>query len=129
MTSGSKSSTSHDISRGDLFWVGEGGDKGSSSAELAHPYLVIQEDVFNRSRLPTIIVCALTSNLRRATEHGNVLLDLGEGGLPRQSVIVVSRIEAFERGRLSERIGRLSSQRVDQAIAGLAFQQRSFFRE
>jgi mRNA interferase MazF len=87
----------------------------------------VQEDVFNRSRITTVIVCALTSNLQRANEPGNVLLEPGEGDLPKQSVAVVSQISSIEKSRLGPRIGRLSSERVEQIIAGLRFQQRSFF--
>lgn len=34
--------------------------------------MVVQDDVFNRSRITTVIVCALTSNLQRSTEPGNL---------------------------------------------------------
>ncbi len=37
-------------------------------------YLVVQNDFFNRSGIGTVVVCGLTSNLRRARELGNVLL-------------------------------------------------------
>jgi mRNA interferase MazF len=43
---------------------------------------VVQDDVFNRSRIAAVIVCALTTNLHHASELGNVLLDTGEGNLP-----------------------------------------------
>jgi mRNA interferase MazF len=33
-------------------------------------------------------VCALTSNVTRASLPGNILLEAGEGSLPRQSVEV-----------------------------------------
>lgn len=98
-------------------------------APYAHPYVVVQDDVFNLSRLTTVIVCALTSNLHRATEPGNVLLDVGEGGLPRQSVVVVSQLESVERSRLGEYIGTLAAARVDQVLAGLRFQQASYGRD
>ena len=52
----------------------------------------------------------------------------GEGNLPRPSVVVVSQIDAVDKARLGPRIGALSSERVDQIIAGLRFQQTSFFR-
>lgn len=87
----------------------------------------LQDDVFNRSRITTVIVCALTTNLSRASEPGNILLDPGEGALPRRSVVVVSQIDSVDRSRLGERIGQLSAARVDQVIAGLRFQQTSFF--
>ncbi|SEK79134.1 mRNA interferase MazF [Stigmatella aurantiaca] len=89
--------------------------------------MVVQDDVFNHSRITTVVVCALTSNLHRATEPGNVLLEVGEGNLPKQSVVVVSQISSVDKARLGERIGSLSSTRVDQILAGLRFQQVSFF--
>jgi mRNA interferase MazF len=87
----------------------------------------VQDDVFNHSRITTVVVCALTTNLGRATEPGNVLLDPGEGSLPRQSVVVVSQISSVEKRRLGEKIGSLSAVRVEQILAGLRFQQASFF--
>lgn len=112
------------IRRGDIFWIAAE-DAGGS---VPHPHVVIQDDVFNRSRVTTVIVCALTSNLGRATEPGNVLLDAGEGGLAKQSVVVVSQVSSVEKARLGERIGALSDARVEQILAGLRFQQASFFR-
>ena len=87
----------------------------------------MQEDVFNHSRVTTVVVCALTTNLAKAHEPGNVLLDPGEGGLPKRSAVVVSQIASVEKARLGERIGALSSERVDAVVAGLRFVQRSFF--
>jgi mRNA interferase MazF len=42
--------------------------------------------------LRTVVVCALTSNLRRATASGNVLLEPGEAYLPRQRVVYIAPI-------------------------------------
>ena len=106
------------IRRGDVFWI---------SLESPHPHVVVQDDVFNHSRITTVVVCALTSNLHRANEPGNVLLEVGEGNLPRQSVVVVSQISSVDKARLGERIGSLSDARVEQILAGLRFQQVSFF--
>jgi mRNA interferase MazF len=88
---------------------------------------VVQENVFNHSRISTVVVCALTSNLNRANEPGNVLLDAGEGNLSKRSVVVVSQVSSVDKGRLGERIGCLSQERVDAIVAGLRFQQASFF--
>jgi mRNA interferase MazF len=88
------------IDRGDLFWIAPEAAPGP-----AHPHVVVQDDVFNHSRIASVVVCALTSNLHRAAEPGNVLLDAGEGNLPAQSVVVVSQIMALEKQRLGARIG------------------------
>lgn len=117
------------IERGDVFWIGarDAGGASVAGSGAAHPHVVVQDDVFNHSRITTVIVCALSTNLHKASEPGNVLLDPGEGGLPRQSVVVVSQIASVEKARLGARIGRLSATRVEQILDGLRFQQRSFF--
>jgi mRNA interferase MazF len=88
---------------------------------------VVQDDVFNHSRITTVVVCALTSDLHRANEPGNVLLEVREGELPKQSVVLVSQVSSVDKARLGERIGSLSDTRVEQILAGLRFQQVSFF--
>ncbi|MDC0745681.1 type II toxin-antitoxin system PemK/MazF family toxin [Polyangium mundeleinium] len=114
------------INRGDLFWIEPDASRGSVPGYF-HPHVVVQDDLFNHSRIHTVVVCALTSNLHRAHEPGNVLLDEGEGNLPKRSVVVVSQISSVEKARLGERIGALSDERVEQILAGLRFQQTSFF--
>ena len=94
---------------------------------MRHPHVVVQDDLFNQSRIETVVVCALTSRLSRANEPGNVLLDAGEGGLPQQSVVVVSQISTVRKDQLGEPIGRLEPRRVEQILAGLRFQQSSGF--
>ena len=114
------------INRGDLFWIEPDESRGSIPGS-SHPHVVIQDDVFNRSRISTVVVCALTSNLHRANEPGNVLLEVGEGNLAKQSVVVVSQVSAVYKARLGERIGALSDGRVEQILDGMRFQQASFF--
>ncbi len=114
------------INRGDIFWIGPDDSRGPAPS-YSHPHVVVQDDVFNHSRITTVVVCALTSNLHRANEPGNVLLEVGEGNLPKQSVVVVSQISSVEKTHLGERIGSLSDTRVEQILAGLRFQQASFF--
>lgn len=114
------------VNRGDLFWLVADESRGSVPG-VAHPHVVIQDDVFNHSRLTTVIVCALTSNMKRATEPGNVRLSRGEGNLPLPSIVVVSQVSSVEKALLGERIGSLSASRVEQILAGMRFQQASFF--
>src|SRR5438045_4000869 len=87
------------INRGDVFWIAAADSRGPAPG-YSHPHVVVQDDVFNHSRITTVIVCALTSNLHRAQEPGNVLLEVGEGNLPRQSVVVVSQVSTVDKARL-----------------------------
>lgn len=114
------------IGRGDLFWIEPDTTRGSIPG-YAHPHVVVQDDVFNRSRIDTVVVCALTSNLNRANEPGNVLLEPGEGGLSKHSVVVVSQVSSVRKNALGQRIGALSEVRIEQILAGMRFQQAAFF--
>lgn len=115
------------IHRGDIFWLKADGPDGTEQ-DYAHPYVVLQDDVFNHSRITTVVVCALTTNLHKVAEPGNVLLEPGEGNLPKQSVVVVSQLLSVQKERLSERIGTLAAERVEELLRGLRFLQRAFQR-
>lgn len=106
------------ISQGDLFWIDLDEPAGSEPG-YRHPHVVVQNNLFNSSRIQTVVVCALTSNLRRAEAPGNVLLKSGEGGLPAQSVVNVSQIFTVDRDALAEKIGTLNFGRVRQIIEGV----------
>ena len=112
--------------QGDIFWI-KPLDSSTPLAPYSHPHVIIQDDVINRSRIKTLVMCALTTNKKRANEPGNILLDVGEGDLPQQSVVVVSQIETVDKENLGEYIGALSSARVQQIFSGMRFQQRAFF--
>src|SRR3982750_2517019 len=84
------------IRRGDLFWIGPG-DSAGVSPSYSHPHVVVQDDVFNDSRISTVVVCALTTKLQRANEPGNVLLEPAVGDLPERSVVVVSQISVVDK--------------------------------
>ncbi len=115
------------VMRGDMFWIAADETRGSCPG-APHPHVVVQDDVFNLSRISTVIVCALSSNLHKASEPGNVLLEPGEGGLERQSVVIASQISCVYKARLGAYMGSLSEERIDQVVAGLRFVQRAFHR-
>jgi mRNA interferase MazF len=81
--------------------------------------MVIQNNLFNRSGIRTVVTCALTSNLRRARDPGNVLLRPGEADLPEQSVVNVSQLLTVDKRRLRSRIGTLSGERVREVISAI----------
>jgi mRNA interferase MazF len=106
------------INQGDIFWIDLGEPSGSEPGDR-HPHVVIQNNVFNISNINTVVVCALTSNLKRAGSPGNVLLKNGEANLPRQSVVNISHIFTVDKRDLGERIGSLSKKRVRQILDGI----------
>lgn len=80
---------------------------------------MVQSDTFNRSRLATVTVVALTANLRLVDAPGNVLVAARVSGLPRDSVANVPQVLTIDRGRLTERVQRLPSRVVGQVDEGL----------
>ena len=106
------------INQGEIFWV-DLDDPTGSEPGYRHPHIVIQNNVFNLSRINTVIVCALTSNIKRAQAPGNVLLEQGEGDLPKQSVVLVSQIFTVDKSQLGEFIGKVSENRVRQVLDGI----------
>lgn len=105
------------IHQGDVYWSDLGTPSGSGPGFL-HPYVVVQNDVFNRSHLQTVVVCGLSSTLRLAEAPGNVLLEVGEANLPKRSVNV-SQIYTLDKEDLVEKIGTLSPDRVQEILHGL----------
>lgn len=106
------------IHQGDVYWVDLGEPRGSAPG-YRHPHVVIQNNLFNRSRINTVVICVITSNLRRAAAPGNVLLEKGEANLPQRSVVNVSQIFTVDKADLAEKIGTLSLSRVRQILDGL----------
>jgi mRNA interferase MazF len=80
---------------------------------------VLQHDAFNRSRIGTAVVVAITSNLRYAALPGNVRLMKGEAGLPRSSVVNVTQIATLDRDDIVAHAGQLSPRRLLEVWAGV----------
>jgi len=106
------------IRQGDIFWVNLGSPKGSEPG-YRHPHVVIQNDVFNASRINTVVVCALTTNLKRAQAPGNVTLNKGEANLAEKSVVNISQVVTVNKSDLKDKIGSLSSKRANEIIEGI----------
>ena len=120
------------IKQGDIYWIDLGEPVGAevTSSEVSsearddrsayrHPHVVIQNNVFNKSRIATVVVCALTSNLKRANAPGNILLEKNEANLPKPSVVNVSHVFTASKEQLQQKIGTLSKARIEQILSGI----------
>ena len=107
-----------EIKQGDIFWIDLGVPHGSGQG-YKHPHVIAQNNIFNLSRINTVVVCAVTSNLRLSKAPGNILLKKGEGGLKKDSVINISQIITVDKADLVEKIGRLSPARIKQMVDGI----------
>ncbi len=106
------------INQGDVYWA-ELGEPSGSGPGYQHPHVVIQSNLFNASKINTVITCVLTSNMRLAQAPSNVALEKGEANLPKPSVVLVSQIVTLDKAELGEYIGTLSRHRVNQILAGV----------
>lgn len=115
------------INQGDIYWIELDGPDGSEPG-YKHPHVIIQNNLFNRSQIRTVVVCPLTSNIKRANAPGNILLEKSESNLSKQSVVNVSQIFTVDKTQLDEYIGTLSPKRIREILEGinLMLQPRDF---
>jgi mRNA interferase MazF len=106
------------IRRGEIWWADLGVPRGSAPG-LRRPVLVVQSDDFNRSRISTVVIAALTSNTDLAAAPGNVLCRPRTTGLSKPSVINVSQISTLDRRFLLERVGALPAATMREVEDGL----------
>jgi mRNA interferase MazF len=107
-----------ELARGDVWWADLPDPQGSEPG-YRRPLLIVQNDLFNRSRLRTVLAVVLTSNLRLVDAPGNVLVPARASGLPRDSVANVSQVITIDRNALTDRVGRLPGTIIDQVANGL----------
>ncbi len=106
------------IRQGDVYWINFDEPSGSEPGYQC-PHIIIQNNIFNRSRINTVVVCSLTSNLKRSKSPGNVTLNKDEANLPKKSVVNITQIFTVNKSDLSEKIGTLSKQRINQILEGI----------
>ncbi len=106
------------IRRGDLWWADLGQPRGSAPG-LRRPVLVVQADAFNESRIGTVVVVSLTTNLQLAAAPGNVTCRPRGTGLGKPSVVNVSQLSTLDRRYLLERIGSLPAPTLREVEDGI----------
>lgn len=106
------------IEQGEIYWVDLGEPSGSAPG-YRHPHIVVQNNLFNSSNINTVVMCALTSNLKRGLSPGNVVLKKGEANLPKKSVVNITQIYTVDKIDLFEKIGKVNSERLKEILLGI----------
>lgn len=115
------------IRQGAVYWL-QNIRPADAEPSIRHPHVVIQDDALNQSAaVQTVVLCAITTNVRKLSVPGNVLLKAGEANLPRRSIVEVSKLVTVDKQQLAHYIGQLSEERVAQILSGRRFVDRSFF--
>ena len=95
------------MKRGELWWATLPAPTGSGPG-FRRPVLVVQSNPFNDSRIRTVVVTVITSNLALATAPGNVRLAKSDSGLSKPSVVNVSQVITIDRALLTRRLRALN---------------------
>ena len=106
------------MKRGELWWASLPAPARSGPG-VRRPVLVVQSNPFNESRISTVIVVVVTSNLSLSEAPGNVRLARSDSGLPKASVANVSQVLTLDRSMLTSKIKALpgrSMSRVDEGV-------------
>lgn len=106
------------VSRGQIYWA-ELPEPIASEPGFKRPVVVVQADTFNKSRINTVVVITITSNLRLLEAPGNVRLTKSKSGLSKESVANVSQIITLDKSFLAQQIGKLDKitmQQIDDGI-------------
>jgi mRNA interferase MazF len=106
------------MKRGEIWWASLSIPEGSEPG-YRRPVVIVQADSFNRSRIQTVVVAAITSSIPLADAPGNVLLTRREGRLSKESVVNVSQLLTLDRSFLTERVGRVSAASMGAIDEGL----------
>ena len=106
------------VACGEIWWADLSEPIGSE-AGYRRPVVVVQGDPFNKSRIATVVVVPLTSNLQWAEAPGNVLLSAEITGLSKESVANVSQILTVDRRTLIERVSKLPQSKMELVYAGI----------
>jgi mRNA interferase MazF len=106
------------IRRGDIWWADLGEPIGSRPAKQ-RPVLVVSSDRFNETRIATVVVAMITSNLMLERMPGNVLISRGASSLPKESVVNVSALATVNKSELWKRVGSLPFDLMSEIDAGL----------
>ena len=91
------------MKRGELWWASLRAPSGSGPS-YRRPVVVVQSNPYNQSRIATVVVAVVTSNLALAEAPGNVRISKGESGLTRPSVVNVSQLVTLDREVLTQRV-------------------------
>ncbi|MDA3948257.1 MAG: type II toxin-antitoxin system PemK/MazF family toxin [Spirochaeta sp.] len=106
------------MTRGELWWADFGIPFGSKPG-FRRPVLVVQDDTYTQSRINTVVVAPLTTNLILEEAPGNVFLSKAESSLAKDSVIVVTQLSAIDKKRLVENIGKAPQETMEDVKTGI----------
>ena len=106
------------VKKGEIWWASLEEPRGSEPG-FRRPVVIISSNEFNKSKIQTVIVAAITSNTLLAEAPGNFKLTKKSSGLNRESVVNISQILTLDKSFLSEKSGKLNAKQSQLLNYGL----------
>ncbi len=103
---------------GEIWWADLGIPYGSEPG-FRRPVVIIQDNAFNQSKIKTVIVVAIKTNLNIADAPGNVFLSKDISKLSKDGVINISQISTIDKRRLLEKVSILPVDLISEIDYGL----------
>ena len=104
--------------RGEIWWANLPSPVGSGPGGR-RPVVIVQDDEFNHSRIQTVVVAIITSNLKWAYTGGNVFLPAVLSSLDHDSVVNVSQVLTADKMLLTDFVGALPDELMSEIDEGL----------
>ncbi len=95
------------------------GEPRGSAPAYRRPVVVVQADSLNRSRIRTVVVAVVTTNLALAAAPGNVLVKKRKSSLQQDSVVNVTSVVTLDKDVLTDPCGRLNEEQMHDVNDGL----------
>ena len=105
------------IKRGEVYYADLSPVVGSEQGGV-RPVLIVQNDVGNKYS-PTVIVCAITSQLTKAKLPTHIELSATDYNLPKDSVALMEQIRTLDKRRLKQRLTALSGNKMKEVERAL----------
>ncbi|HED06243.1 MAG TPA: type II toxin-antitoxin system PemK/MazF family toxin [Ignavibacteria bacterium] len=106
------------MKRGEIWWASLEDPVGSGPG-YKRPVVVISSNDFNSSKINTIIVAVITSNLNLSEAPGNFELPKKSSGLSKKSVVNISQLLTLDKSYLTEKSGKLTNKQIEIINDGL----------
>jgi mRNA interferase MazF len=106
------------VKRGEIWWASLEDPIGSGSG-YKRPVVVISSNDFNSSKISTVIIAIITSNLKLSDAPGNFELTTKTSGLSKKSVVNISQLITLDKSFLTDKTGKLTNKQIDILNDGL----------
>ena len=100
-----------EVDIGNIYYVKTSEDED----EIIHPYVV-----YDKISEEKYVICMISTNMKKAYWPGNIIIEKEESGLPKRSIVVVSKTRIIKKNKLNNAIGRLGKERLQEVIKEIA---------